>query len=79
MAHLKDRNAFWIMVTLCIGRVVLLKKNCNCAGNETKQSCFNDLLRLLNIFIAKLILVKITLTCLQYDYDTRGNTGKQTF
>ena len=26
MAHLKDRNAFWIMVTLCIGRVVLLKK-----------------------------------------------------
>ena len=52
---------------------------CNCDENETKQSCFNDLLRLLNIFIAKLILVKITLTCLQYDYDTRGNTGKQTF
>ena len=41
MVHLMDRNAFGIMVTLCIGRVALLKKkNYNCAGNETKQSMF---------------------------------------
>ena len=26
MAHLVDRNGFWIMVTLCIGRVALLNK-----------------------------------------------------
>ena len=41
MPHLMDRNAFWIMVTLCIGRVAMLKKIiCNCAGNETKQCMF---------------------------------------
>ena len=44
MAHLMDRNAFGIMVTLCIGRVALLKKKI-ITVLEMKQSreCFDEL------------------------------------
>ena len=33
----------------------------------------------LKYLMAKLTLVKITLNYLQYDYNTRGKTGKQIF
>ena len=63
-----------------IGRVALLKKKI-ITVLEIKQNraCFSELWWLLNIFMAKRMLVKITLNCLQYDYNTREKTGKQIF
>ena len=46
---------------------------------KQSRACFSELWQLLNIFMAKLILVKITLNSLQYDYNARGNVGKQIF
>ena len=70
------------MVTLCIGRVVLLKKNYNCAGNETKQCMVQRVmmaLEYLHAYMAKLILIKITFNCLQYDYNTIEERRVSTF
>ena len=66
MVHLMDRNAFWIMVTLCIGRVALWQKvNITVLEIKQRSASFKELWWLLNTFMAKLILVKITLNSLQ--------------
>ena len=80
MVHLVDRNAFWVMVTLCNCRVTLLKKIITVLEMKPSSACFNELRWLLNIFLAKLILVKITYyTACNNDYNNRGKTGKQIF
>ena len=79
MAHLVDRNGFWIMVTLCIGRVALLNKIMTVLEMKQSSASLDELWWLLNIFMAKLILVKITFNCFQYDCITRGKMGKQIF
>ena len=43
MVHLMDRNAFWVMVTLCIGRVTLLKKIITVLKMKQSSACFNEL------------------------------------
>ena len=43
MAHLMDRNAFWIMVTLCIGRVAVCKKIIIVLKMKQSSACFNEL------------------------------------
>ena len=44
MADLMDRNAFWIMVTLCICRVVLLKKIITVLEMKQSSVCFSELI-----------------------------------
>ena len=65
MMHLMDRKALWVMVTLCNGRVTLFKKIITVLEMKQSSAYFNELWWLLNIFMAKLILVKITLHCWQ--------------
>ena len=41
--HLMDRNAFWVMVTFCNGRVTLLKKILTVLEMKRGSACFNEL------------------------------------
>ena len=43
MVNLVDRNAFWVMVTLCNGRVTLLKKIITVLEMKQNSACFNEL------------------------------------
>ena len=43
MVNLMDRNAFWVMVTLCNGRVTLLKKIITVPEKKQSSGCFNEL------------------------------------
>ena len=43
MVHLMDRNALWVMVTLCNGRVTSLKKIITVLEMKQSSACFNEL------------------------------------
>ena len=43
MVNLVDRNAFWVMVTPCNGRVTLLKKIITVLEMKQSSACFNEL------------------------------------